>query len=59
MSVSFSHQFQFEELWNSLLKPSKESGMLKKKQLRSYFRLSKIPNEYQAAYDFCFKRTEK
>jgi hypothetical protein len=29
--------------------------MLKKKQLRSYFRLSKIPNEYQAAYDFVLK----
>lgn len=44
------------ELFN--LKPSKEIGMLKE-AVKEAILDGKIPNEYQAAYDFVMKRAEK
>jgi tRNA nucleotidyltransferase (CCA-adding enzyme) len=44
------------ELFN--LKPSKEIGMLKE-AVKEAILDGKIPNEYQAAYDFVLKRAEK
>jgi putative nucleotidyltransferase with HDIG domain len=44
------------ELFN--LKPSKEIGMLKE-SVKEAILDGKIPNEYQAAYDFILKRAEK
>lgn len=44
------------ELFN--LKPSKEIGMLKE-SVKEAILDGKIPNEYQAAYDFVMKRAEK
>jgi tRNA nucleotidyltransferase (CCA-adding enzyme) len=44
------------ELFN--LKPSKEIGMLKE-SVKEAILDGKIPNEYQAAYDFVLKRAEK
>jgi tRNA nucleotidyltransferase (CCA-adding enzyme) len=44
------------ELFN--LKPSREIGMLKE-AVKEAILDGKIPNEYQAAYDFVMKRAEK
>ena len=47
---------QIMELFN--LKPSREIGMLKE-AVKEAILDGKIPNEYQAAYDFVLKRAEK
>jgi tRNA nucleotidyltransferase (CCA-adding enzyme) len=47
---------QIMELFN--LKPSREIGMLKE-AVKEAILDGKIPNEYQAAYEFVLKRAEK